>query len=83
MNRLAILGGLLFAAVVTAAGVFFTVQQTQQVLITQFGQPIRVIQEPGLNVKLPFVQSVITSSTTACSTTTRRARRSSWATSGA
>jgi membrane protease subunit HflC len=59
MNRLAILGGLALAALFTLAGVFFTVQQTQQVLITQFGQPIRVIQEPGLNVKVPFVQSVI------------------------
>ena len=33
--------------------------QTQQVLITQFGQPIRVIREPGLNYKLPFIQTVI------------------------
>jgi membrane protease subunit HflC len=29
------------------------------VLITQFGQPIRVIREPGLQVKVPFIQSVI------------------------
>jgi membrane protease subunit HflC len=35
------------------------VQQTQQVLITQFGQPIRVIREPGLNMKVPFIQNVI------------------------
>jgi membrane protease subunit HflC len=43
----------------TAASSLFTVQQTQQVLITQFGQPIRVITEPGLQMKLPFVQNVI------------------------
>jgi len=59
MNRLAILGGVALALVVTAASTFFTVHQTQQVLVTQFGQPIRVIQEPGLNVKLPFIQNVI------------------------
>ena len=29
------------------ASTLFTVQQTQQVLITQFGEPIRVIQRPG------------------------------------
>jgi membrane protease subunit HflC len=29
------------------------------VLITQFGQPIRVIREPGLQAKIPFIQSVI------------------------
>lgn len=37
----------------------FTVHQTEQVLITQFGQPIRVIKQPGLHAKLPFIQSVI------------------------
>jgi membrane protease subunit HflC len=59
MNKLLIPGAVALAALFAAAGSFFTVHQTQQVLITQFGQPIRVIQEPGLNVKLPFIQSVI------------------------
>jgi len=59
MNRLTV--GLAAAAValVTAASSLFTVQQTEQVLITQFGEPIRVIQQPGLHAKLPFIQSVI------------------------
>ena len=34
-------------------------QQTEQVLITQFGQPIRLITEPGLHAKLPLVQTAI------------------------
>ena len=38
----------------------FTVDQNEQVLITQFGQPVRVIKDPGLHTKTPFVQSVIT-----------------------
>ena len=39
----------------------FTVQQTQQVLITQFGQPIRVISEPGPALRRsPSSRSVIT-----------------------
>ena len=59
MNRLAIGGAILVALLFVAASSFFTVQQTQQVLITQFGQPIRVIREPGLNVKVPFIQTVI------------------------
>ncbi|MBS7789204.1 protease modulator HflC [Roseococcus sp. SDR] len=59
MNKLAIAAGIAVAALFVAASSFFTVQQTQQVLITQFGQPIRVIQTPGLNVKLPFIQTVI------------------------
>jgi membrane protease subunit HflC len=37
----------------------FTVNQTEQVLITQLGQPIRVITDPGLHAKIPMVQTVI------------------------
>jgi membrane protease subunit HflC len=60
MNRSAILLGILAAAIFTVSSTLFTVQQTQQVLITQFGEPRRVIKEPGLHWKLPFIQSVIT-----------------------
>jgi membrane protease subunit HflC len=59
MNRLIILGVVLVAALVTLSSTLFTVHQTQQVLITQFGQPIRVITEPGLHYKVPFIQAVI------------------------
>ncbi len=48
-----------FVLIVLASASLFTVSQTEQVLITQFGQPIRVISTPGLNVKVPFVQTVI------------------------
>ena len=37
----------------------FTVNQTEQALVTQFGQPIRVIERPGLHAKIPFMQTVI------------------------
>lgn len=41
------------------AGAFYTVNQTEQVIITQFGQPVGdPITEPGLHFKIPFVQSV-------------------------
>ena len=37
----------------------FTVQQTEQAIVTQFGRPVREpITEPGLHFKLPFVQQV-------------------------
>src|ERR1700758_101686 len=39
----------------------YTVDQTEQVIITQFGQPVgEPITEPGLHFKLPFVQTVNT-----------------------
>jgi membrane protease subunit HflC len=60
MNRLAI-GGIAAAVLIVLVGAasLFTVDQTEQVLITQFGQPIRIITEPGLHAKVPFIQTVI------------------------
>lgn len=36
----------------------FTVNQTQQALVLQFGNPVRIVQEPGLHMKLPLIQQV-------------------------
>jgi len=36
----------------------FTVDQTQQALVLQLGEPKRTIQEPGLAFKIPFIQDV-------------------------
>jgi modulator of FtsH protease HflC len=50
---------LLVVLFVLAESTLFTVGQNEQVLITQFGQPVRVIKDPGLHSKTPFVQTVI------------------------
>ncbi|MEK9960920.1 MAG: SPFH domain-containing protein, partial [Rhodobiaceae bacterium] len=42
-----------------ASSALFTVNQTQQALVLQFGEPKRTIQEPGLAFKMPFIQDVI------------------------
>lgn len=44
---------------VLASSSLFTVSQNEQVLLTQFGRPVRVIKQPGLHAKTPFVQAVI------------------------
>ena len=49
---------LLIAAIV-GYSTFFTVYQTRQALVVRLGNPVRVITEPGLNVKVPFVDTVI------------------------
>jgi membrane protease subunit HflC len=54
----AVLAALVVAFVLIEAALF-TVDQTEQVLITQFGQPVRVIAQPGLHTKTPFVQTVL------------------------
>jgi len=46
-------------AAIIAGSAMFTVQQTEQVLITQFGEPKRMISEPGLHFKIPLIQTVI------------------------
>jgi modulator of FtsH protease HflC len=37
---------------------FFIVHQTQTALVLEFGNPTRIVSKPGLNTKLPFVQTV-------------------------
>ncbi len=57
-SKLVITGVILVVLGVIANSTLFTVHQTQQALILQFGNPIRVISEPGLSYKVPFVQNV-------------------------
>ena len=58
-NMLIVLGIVVIVLGVVVNSALFTVHQTKQVILLQFGEPKRVIQEPGLNVKLPFVQNVV------------------------
>jgi membrane protease subunit HflC len=50
---------LLLIALVVAYSALFTVNQTHQALVVRLGQPVRVITEPGLNAKIPFIDSVV------------------------
>jgi membrane protease subunit HflC len=43
---------------IAATNALFIVDQTEQALVLQFGQPRRVIREPGLWVKRPFLEDV-------------------------
>ena len=52
------LGAIAVAGVIAYASTF-TVEQTEQVLITRLGEPVRVITEPGLKFKVPMVETVI------------------------
>ena len=55
---------IVIAVVLVVAGIFamsalFIVDQTELALVLQFGQPRRVIRDPGLKVKRPFLEDVI------------------------
>jgi membrane protease subunit HflC len=57
-GKLAAIGiGIVVLAVVLFSSVY-TVRETEQALILQFGNPVRVVREPGIKFKLPFIQNV-------------------------
>ncbi len=59
MKRSAIITGVVILfALILLTDAFFTVDETQQIIIIQLGTFIRPVQEPGLHWKIPFIQSV-------------------------
>jgi membrane protease subunit HflC len=56
--------GIAIAIVVIAVGILldsslFIVDQTETAMVLQFGKPVRSVNEPGLQFKIPFVQNVV------------------------
>ena len=47
-----IIGALVFFSV-------FIIKEVNQAIVLQFGDPKRIIVEPGLNFKIPFIQNVV------------------------
>lgn len=41
------------------ANSLYVVNQTEQAIVLQFGEPVRVIKEAGLKIKIPFIQNVV------------------------
>lgn len=60
MNRtkLAVLGIIVIVVGLTVAQSIYTVRETEQAIVLQFGKPISVVSEPGIAYKLPFIQNV-------------------------
>ena len=44
---------------VLASQSLYIVQKPEQAIVLQFGNPVRLIQEPGLKIKMPFIQNVV------------------------
>jgi len=44
---------------IVAAQSLYIVQQPEQAIVLQFGDPVRLEQEPGLKFKIPFIQNVV------------------------
>lgn len=57
---LVMIGAVLLAAVTVAAGSLYTVSESQQGIVLQFGEYVRPAGDPGLHAKLPFfLQTVV------------------------
>ena len=48
----------LFGLFILGASPLFVVDVTQTAIVVQLGKPVRTVMEPGLYVKVPFVQEV-------------------------
>ena len=48
----------LLALLVVLAGTFVSVPETRQGVILRFGEPVGIFDEPGLHVKIPFIDNV-------------------------
>lgn len=46
------------AALILVYLIFFAVRETEFVLVTQFGRPVRTVTEAGLNLKWPFQSAI-------------------------
>jgi membrane protease subunit HflC len=43
---------------VVASRTFYAVSETEQVVVTQLGRPVRLVKTPGLHLKVPFLQQL-------------------------
>ncbi|MDD9337431.1 MAG: protease modulator HflC [Rickettsiaceae bacterium] len=47
-----------FGLLLSVTSALFTVDQRQSAVVFQFGEAMRTIESPGLNIKIPFIQNV-------------------------
>lgn len=56
---LRLISGIVFATLLLVPQFVFTIGEQEQGIIVQLGDPKRIIQEPGLYLKLPFIQNLV------------------------
>ncbi len=58
MNRSVVSIIIVVLLIVLGSSAFYTVDQTEYALVIELGKPVRVVKEPGLHFKIPFIQNV-------------------------
>lgn len=59
MSKLSIFLGFIIISSLISLNGLFTMNEKQQGLVLQFGEPKRVVQDSGLNFKIPVIQNVV------------------------
>ena len=59
MSKLSIFLGFIIISSLISLNGLFTMNEKQQELVLQFGEPKRVVQDSGLNFKIPVIQNVV------------------------
>jgi len=59
MKKAVIVIVLVVVALMVLPQVVFTIDEREQAIVLQLGEYVRTIDEPGLNFKIPFLQSVV------------------------
>src|SRR5260221_4787281 len=61
MNRVTLTAAAVAGVLIIVLGLsaLFTVDQPEQAIVLQFGEFKRQVRDPGLHVKLPFIQNVV------------------------
>ena len=56
-NKILLIAAIIIGGIIVLSQSFYVVNETQQVVVTQFGRPVGdAVTEPGLKIKTPFVQ---------------------------
>lgn len=63
IGKLVLLGVLVLLLVIAGLNSFYTIKEQEQAVVTTFGKP-NAVSEPGLHLKIPFVQKVTKVNTT-------------------
>src|SRR5574344_1027044 len=51
--------GIAVALLLIVGNSVYIVNQAEQAIVLQFGEPVRLVNEPGLKFKVPFIQHVV------------------------
>ena len=59
MKKLIVFGGVVILLIIAYNLFTFTVDETQKAAVLRFGEIVKVVEDPGLHFKVPFINNVV------------------------